>query len=184
LTFEYVQCETDPFGRRSFDASGVEVRSEMLAAVKQGRYRDAFIAYKRTFAIAALSRSARRGLQQDRNRVGARHKQQVRRRRRAPRDLRRPCRRQSTAEMLAAVKQGRYRDAFIAYKRTFAIAALSRSLTFEYVQCETDPFGRRSFDASGVEVRSEGVGRGKRSTEGGGGLGGSWARGDSYRTAT
>ncbi|KAG0663261.1 hypothetical protein C6P46_002851 [Rhodotorula mucilaginosa] len=36
--------------------------AEMLAAVKQGRYRDAFIAYKRTFAIAALSRSARRAV--------------------------------------------------------------------------------------------------------------------------
>ena len=36
--------------------------AEMLAAVKQGRYRDAFVAYKQTFAIAALSRSARRAV--------------------------------------------------------------------------------------------------------------------------
>ena len=36
--------------------------AEMLAAVKQGRYRDASVAYKQTFAIAALSRSARRAV--------------------------------------------------------------------------------------------------------------------------
>lgn len=36
--------------------------AEMLAAVKQGRYRDVFVAYKQTFAIAALSRSARRAV--------------------------------------------------------------------------------------------------------------------------